>query len=61
MNERKLADTPPETWGNTILHRLAFAIGEYPVDGNGTITADPDEVLENALEIIWRYQDMADS
>ena len=62
MKPHTLAETPPETWGNTILYRLAQALGHAPEEANfAPIEADPDELLEEALEIIWRYQDMADS
>ena len=62
MIDHTLASTPPETWGNTILYRLAQALGHAPAEPNfAPIAVDPDELLEEALEIIWRYQDMADS
>lgn len=56
----KLEESPPETWGNTILWKLADALGRER-DAHGGFTVDADELLEEALEIIWRYQDMADS
>mgnify|MGYP001295989770 CR=1 FL=1 len=57
-----LKDTPGETWGNTVLSRLAPSLGYgYTYSGDiknpdRCIVADPDEVLEKALEIIreWR-------
>lgn len=52
---------------NHILYQLAKQLGYAPLNAGdveavrNTIVADPDEVLERALDIIWRYQDMADS
>lgn len=55
----KLADSPPETWANTILYQLAIALGYKPHghgdslnDPNLIINADPDEVLKEALQAI---------
>ena len=47
MTEHTLNDTPVETWGNTILYRLAEAL-EYPRDAAGGYTANPDEILDDA-------------
>lgn len=57
-----LKDTPEETWGNTVLFRLAQALGygfTYSGDVSNpdrSIVVDPDEVLESTLKIIrdWR-------
>lgn len=58
----RLEDIPPEYWGNTVLYRLALELGYVAeeVDGELTIDCDPDKVLEEALEIIWRYKDLED-
>lgn len=56
----RLEEIPSEYWGNTILFRLALELGYVgeEVDGELTIDVDPDKVLEEALEIIWRYNDL---
>lgn len=41
-----LSDNPAETWANTILYRLALAIGHHPIDGR--LLVDPDEILAHA-------------
>lgn len=56
MTNYTLDDTPVETWGNTILYRLAEAL-EYPKDAAGGYTVDPDEILDDALEILWMYRE----
>lgn len=56
MGDLKLANTPPETWVNTIMYRLAEALGHEATDG--VIRADLDEILEEAVETIWRYKDL---
>lgn len=56
MTEHTLNDTPVETWGNTILYRLAEAL-EYPRDAAGGYTANPDEILDDALGIIRMYRE----
>lgn len=58
-NLHRLEDTPENTWGNTILYRLAEAL-DYPKEVRGgdvnnpqwSIVADPDEVLEEALKYV---------
>lgn len=47
---------PVETWPNAILFRLAEALGYEAVDG--VITANVDEVLDKAVDTIWRYKDL---
>lgn len=57
---RSLANEPPETWANTLLFELAEALGyevDYPTQ---TVEADPDEVLDRATDMIWRYRDLQD-
>lgn len=65
MSTDKLADIPTQFQSNQILYRLAEALGYNKrvgdIETGYIIDADPDAVLEEALEIIWRYQDMADS
>ena len=56
MTEHTLNDTPVETWGNTILYRLAEAL-EYPKDAARGYTANPDEILDDALGIIRMYRE----
>lgn len=61
---KPLAETPEEFWSNTILFTLANALGyestRVPVadapGGMRMIDADPDEVLQRAVEAIWRLQ-----
>lgn len=54
MSEHTLAETPVNTWANTILYRLGRELG-YPVnEGRGSIIAEPDEILQAALSRI-RY------
>lgn len=66
MSKHRLEDSPENTWGNTILFRLAEVLG-YPAQPTGDVTspvrhiiADPDDVLEEALETIWKYRDLND-
>lgn len=40
-----LQDTPHEYWANTVLARLAAAIGLFE-PGETTVQVDPDELLE---------------
>lgn len=61
MSIHTLAETPPETHANTILYRLAVALG-YPIQVKGTVeaperytTADPDDVLREAVHIIEEH------
>lgn len=64
MSNHKLQDTPEITWGNTILYRLAKALDKsYHVEGDvespkAIFTINPDDLLEEALEIIWRYKEL---
>lgn len=52
----RLEDSPAETWANTILYRLAIALG-VPRSEDGSIIVDPDEVLEQAEEHINAWRD----
>lgn len=45
-----LAATPNETWANTILGRLAVALGHRFKDG--VMEVDPDAILDDAVEHI---------
>lgn len=59
MALKALSETPEEFWGNTILFKLAVALGYPWVETHGdprTITAEPDEVLEEALEAIQQVR-----
>ena len=56
VSEVKLANTPPETWVNTIMYRLAEVLGYEPKDG--VIQADIDVILDEAVDAIWRYRDL---
>lgn len=62
MGFPRLETIPELYWGNTILFRLALELGYVAeeIDGELTIDVDPDKVLEEALEIIWRYKDLED-
>lgn len=54
----KLNGLPQHMWGNAILFQLAEALG-YDKSPNGeVINADPDEVLEQTLEALWRLEDL---
>lgn len=52
-----LADQQPEEAVNTIMWRLAVALG-YASEGDGLVAIDPDEVLELAEDVIWRYKEL---
>ncbi len=63
----RLEGAPREAWGNIILFRLAEALG-YPRHFEGSVkrpevmyVVDPDELLDQACETIWKYQDLRDS
>jgi hypothetical protein len=56
IQDVKLADSPQTTWGNTILYRLALALGVVPA-GDGMIEVDPDDILEQAEEHIRAWAD----
>jgi len=60
-----LHDLTPAEQANTILYSLAIQLG-YPTldagdvqDIRRTIVADPDEVLQKALETIWKYEELS--
>jgi hypothetical protein len=63
--ELRLAGTLPETWANTILFRLAEVL-DYPTgavygdprDPRRIFEVDPDKVLDEACETIWRYMEL---
>lgn len=46
-----LSETPDEAWSNTILYRLAWALG-YSPGFMRTFTLDPDKILSEAIEMI---------
>lgn len=54
--EAPLSETRGEYWVNTILYRLARALG-YEPDETGAYTLDPDELLNEAVSSIERGQD----
>lgn len=54
--EAPLSDTRGEYWVNTILYRLARALG-YEPDETGTFTLDPDELLNEAVDTIHIARD----
>ena len=62
---KTLIETPQETWGNTILFKLAEALGrDYLLSGDITdpkkvYAADPDELLQEALDVIWMYKELS--
>lgn len=58
MSNAMLAGSPPETWGNTIIVRLALALNLIEV-GFGATEMDADEVLELAEDVIWRYRELS--
>jgi len=58
---RCLAIEPVDTWANTILFELAEALGYSVNYTTQSITADPDDILDKATELIWRYRDATDS
>lgn len=59
---KPLAKTPERLHGNTILFKLAEALGYEKTPRfeekfvTNVIHAEPDRVLDEALEIIWRYR-----
>lgn len=57
-----LSAVPPQFQGNYILYRLAEALGYTSREGNvetgRIIDADPDRVLDEALDAIWRYTEL---
>lgn len=56
----KLADIPEETWGNAILYRLALELGYEPDEvsrAERVITADPDALLDEALQFIHYHRE----
>lgn len=53
----KLADLDKKLWSNRILWDLAVALGR--VDENESQAyIDSDEILEEAIEAIWRYKEL---
>lgn len=53
--EAPLSETRGEYWVNTILYRLARALG-YEPDETGTYTLNPDELLDEAVHSILERQ-----
>ena len=56
-----LRELPQSQWANTILFRLARALGYEEVvqpDGEITYIVDPDELLIDAMEVIWTFRDL---
>lgn len=57
-----LSVVPAQFQGNYILYRLAEALGYNSREGNvetgRIIDADPDQVLDEALDTIWRYMEL---
>ena len=47
----RLNETPVDTWANTILWKLAVVTGNA-TRGTGGCEIDPDEILNQALELI---------
>ena len=58
MDDRRLDGTPTETWANTILYRLAIALGAQP-EADGSLRVDPDVILDEAIEHIQAWHDDA--
>lgn len=58
-----LSEIMPAFQGNYILYRLAEALGYNSREGNvetgRIIDADPDRVLDEALDTIWRYTELS--
>lgn len=52
----RLEQIAEEFWGNAILYRLAEALG-YEKDEHRVITVEPDDVLDEAVEIIRQYRE----
>lgn len=55
--EIPLREQSQEYWENTILYRLAEAL-DYPRNAYNCFTVDPDELLDEAVEAIWRYREL---
>ena len=60
IQEVKLENTPPETWANTIIGRLALAIGEEFND-EGRMTVSPDQILEAVEDRLWHFYNLENS
>lgn len=56
----KLADLPDEFWANTILWRLAEAVGVVR-PGDEALLVDADTLLEEVEERLWVYADLRGS
>lgn len=56
-NEDLLSESPQETWGDTILFRLAKALGHVP-EGVTALNVHVDDTLAEALEIIAAYKEL---
>lgn len=61
---KPLAQIKSKYWANSILFQLAEAL-EKPAKIVGSVKnlekiyeENPDEILEEALEIIWRYKEL---
>ena len=61
---KPLAEIESKYWGNSILFRLAEAL-DKPAKLVGSVEnpekvyeENPDELLEEALDVIWRYREL---
>lgn len=62
---KPLSEIKSKYWGNSILFQLAEALNK-PAKIIGTVEhpekvfeADPDELLAEALEVIWIYKELS--
>lgn len=55
MTGNTLQTSPENTWGNTILYRLAEALGLAPEE-DGVYRINPDYVLQMAEKVIREHQ-----
>jgi hypothetical protein len=55
--EKKLSDISPLYWANTILWELVEAVDPDP-GKHSYREIDPDELLDQVLEIIWKYKEL---
>lgn len=55
-----LSTLSQEHWGNSILWRLAVALG-MANDGDGEAFLDPDIIVKTAEDYIFAYRDLRES
>lgn len=62
---KPLHEIKSKYWGNAILFRLAEALGKTPKLEGDVANPDviyevvPDDILDEALEVIWRYRELS--